>query len=48
MEKNEFDILLPIFEKKIEVRNDEEKNVLINFYDDLGTINNNYTQKKFK
>ena len=45
MEKKEFDLIFEIFEKKIEERNDEEKNILKKFYDNLGTINNNYVQK---
>ena len=45
MEKKEFDLIFEIFEKKIDERNDEEKNILKKFYDNLGTINNNYVQK---
>ena len=45
MEKKEFDLIFEIFEKKIEERNDEEKNILKKFYDNLGAINNNYVQK---
>ena len=38
-------MIIQIIEKKENQRNEDEKNKLIKFYDDLGTINNNFHQK---
>ena len=45
MEIKDENSIIQIIKKKENQRNEDEKNKLIKFYDDLGTINNNFHQK---
>ena len=45
MEIKDENSIIQIIEKKENQRNEDEKNKLIKFYDDLGNINNNFHQK---